>query len=114
MSRHPRHFDLFAIFAAAVAAGVLGAYVTIMREQGDRPVVWFVAASGVGIALAAYGAVRSNPRRITALVGSGLVLMALGVLGLLTIGLPLVLAGCLALVAAIRGGAATTVGTHRT
>jgi uncharacterized membrane protein YbaN (DUF454 family) len=51
--------------------------------------------------LAGYGAV--GGRRRAALVASGVVLLGLGVVGILSIGLPVIVAGILSIVAAAHG-----------
>ncbi len=95
--------DLGAAIAAVLALAGLVAYLVVIAEQGDEgPAVWFVVGLVAGIAAAAYGAVVAAPRRRAALLGAGIVLGVLGLLGILTIGLPILLAGALALGAALR------------
>ena len=81
---------------------MVGVYLRVIDEQDGTAAVWFVAALGLGAVGAAYGAVRSAPHRRAVLVVAGLVLGVAGGLGILTIGLPVVLAGGLCLVGAIR------------
>ncbi len=81
---------------------MVGVYLRVIDEQDGTAAVWFVAALGLGAVGAAYGAVRSAPHRRAVLVAAGLVLGVAGVLGILSIGLPVVLAGGLCLVGAIR------------
>lgn len=94
-------FDVLAFAAACLAALMLGVYVAIMHEQGDQPLVWFSAALVTGAVLAAYGVFRRAPHRLIALFVAAAILGACGVLGLLTIGAPILLAGVLCLVAAL-------------
>ncbi len=77
-------------------------YLSITRQQGSAPAVWVVAALVLGAAAAGYGATRAAPCRRTSLVLGGLVLMALGLLAILTIGLPILIAGGLCLIALVR------------
>ena len=84
---------------------MVGVYLRVVGEQEGTAAAWFVAALSLGAAGAAYGAVRSAPYRRSVLVAAGLVLGAAGILGILTIGLPVVLAGGLCLVGASRSPA---------
>jgi hypothetical protein len=96
-----RRFDFMALAAACVAVVMLGVYVAIMREQDDQPLAWFEAALVLGAALAAYGVYRPVPHRRVALFAAAAILGVCGVLGLLTIGAPILLAGVLCLLAAL-------------
>jgi hypothetical protein len=97
-----RGLDLLAALAAAVAVVMAAVYVGVMLQQGDRPLLWVVALLASGAGLAAYGAGRTHRRRRAALLVSGALLTGLGVLAILSIGFPIVLAGALCLVAAAR------------
>jgi hypothetical protein len=99
--RWPR-IDLLALAAAVLAVAMAVVYARLMDEQGDRPLWWVLAVLLVGAGGAVYGAVTTGVRRTTALVASGVLLFLLGVLAILTIGLPILLAGALCLVAALR------------
>ena len=94
--------DLVAAAAAVLAVAMAVVYVRLMAQQGDRPLWWVLAVLLAGAGAAAYGALATGVRRTTALVGAGVVLFALGVLAILSIGLPILLAGALSLVAALR------------
>ncbi len=94
--------DLFAVGAALLAVVMLVAYLSILRQQEGEPALWAIAALVLGAVGAGYGSVRSAPHRRAALVATGLVLLALGGLAILTIGLPILVAGGLCLVAAVR------------
>ena len=96
--------DAFAVVASVLATVMVIVYSTVTREQGGEPAAWAVAALVGGAAAAAYGAVRTVPYRRSALVLAGLVLFAMGVLAILSIGLPILLAGVLSLAAAVRRG----------
>ena len=99
---------LWAAVAAAIALLMNGVYLWLIHQQGNSPAIWFVAGLAVGALLAVYGALRTARRR-PALIASGVLLLGLGLVAILTIGLPIVLAGLLAIVAAsLTGGAQPT------
>lgn len=82
----------------AAAAGVIGiGYVALMDAQGDSPRMWYLSGLLLAAALAAYASVRSVPRRVEAITVSGAVLVALGILGMFSIGLPILVAGVVAI-----------------
>jgi hypothetical protein len=96
--------DAFAVAASVLAMVMVIVYFSVTQEQGGEPAAWAVAALFGGAAAAAYGAVRTVPYGRSALVFAGLTLFALGALAILTIGVPILLAGVLSLVAAVRRG----------
>jgi hypothetical protein len=81
-------------------------YLALIRQQGGQPAAWFVVGLALAGLLSLYGSVRAAPGRRVALAASAVLLLGLGLLGLLSVGLPIVLAGVLALVAAARGRSA--------
>jgi hypothetical protein len=89
---------VLAAVAALLSLGVLGALAAITRGQGEAPAWWFVAALLVATTGLGYGSTRGAHRGVVLIAASGL-LMTLGLLGILSIGLPLLLAGVLAFVA---------------
>ena len=95
-----RAWDYAPVAVATVAASVAVGYLRLISEQGDSPVWWVLAGLGVAASLAAYGARRRSLHRRGALALSGTVLVCLGVLGLFSIGLPLLVAGFIGLYAA--------------
>lgn len=97
-----RRLDLLALAAALLALVMTVAYLLIMAENSDTPAAWFVGILVLGAALAGYGANPAATRRRAALLVSGAILLAAGVLALLSIGLPIVVAGVLALAAGAR------------
>jgi hypothetical protein len=97
-------WDVLAVLAGLIAAIMIGVYIGLIRQQGGETAVWFVAGLAIAALLAFYGAVRPAPGRVPALWVSGVVMGALGVLGILTIGLPILGAAALALIAAVRSG----------
>jgi len=94
-------FDVLAFVAVSLAVVMLGVYVGLMHEQDDQPLVWFEAALVMGAVLAAYGVYRPAPHRRVALFTAAAILGACGLLGLLTIGAPILLAGVLCLLAGL-------------
>lgn len=103
MARLRHHVDLALLLAAwLIITGVAVAYVAIMRAEQDRPELWFIAALTMSITLGIGGAVSGGSRRRTLLSVSGIVLLMLGALSILSVGAPLLLAGALTLAAAVR------------
>jgi hypothetical protein len=97
-----RPWDLRATIAGTVTAAVAVIYLLIMRADGDTPAWWFLSGLIIAVILLAYGARRDAVRRRQALTLAGANLLGLGILGLLSIGFPLVCAGVLALISAGR------------
>jgi hypothetical protein len=77
---------------------MLAVYLVLIHSEGDRPAIWFVTGLAVAALLAAYG-VRWG---VTALVVAGVLMLGLGLLGIFSVGLPIIVAGVLALAAAGR------------
>ncbi len=102
-SRRWNGWDPAAAAAAAITAVMMVLYLALIRQQGDEPAAWFVAGLAAAGLLSTYGIVRAAPNRRVALAASAVLLLGLGLLGLLSVGLPIVGAGALALVAAARG-----------
>ena len=94
--------DPFAVVAGLLAAAMLAVYVAVVRQQQGEPAPWALAALALGAVASGYGAVRAAPRRRVALALAAAVLLATGLLAILSIGLPILAAGVLALVAAAR------------
>ena len=94
--------DLVALAAAVLAVAMAVVYVQLMAGQGDRPLWWVMVVLLGGAAACTYGAFATGVRRTTALVGAGAVLVVLGVLAILSIGLPILVAGAVSLLAALR------------
>jgi hypothetical protein len=99
--------DRPAVAAVAIALMVAGGYIWLMARQGDRPEIWYFCGIAVVAGLAAYGAVGTAAARTPALATAGTALIGLGVVGILSIGLPLVVAGVFALFAAVRSWSRT-------
>lgn len=98
----PARVDGMAVAASVLAMAMLFVYLSVIRQQGNAPAAWAVAALTAGAAGAAYGAAVAAPYRRAALALAGLGLIAIGMLAILTIGLPILAAGVLCLVAAVR------------
>ncbi|MFU8871652.1 hypothetical protein [Micromonospora sp. SL4-19] len=103
-SRRWQGWDPLAAVAAVIALIMIGLYVGLIGQQGGEVAVWFLAGLAAAALLSGYGVARAAPRRELALALSGLVMAVLGLLGILTIGCPILIAGGLALVAAARSG----------
>jgi hypothetical protein len=103
-----RRVDLVAVAGAVLAVVMAVVYVVVIHQQGDGPgvIVALVLTVLLGAAAAAaYGARKVSAHRAGVLMVAGFVLGGLGLLALLTIGLPIIGAGFLCLVAASRAGA---------
>lgn len=94
--------DYVATAASALALVMLAVYLLVIRQQEGQPASWAVGALLVGAGAAGYGASLTAPYRRGALVLAGLALSLLGVLAILTIGLPILVAGGLCLLAVVR------------
>jgi len=94
--------DLWAAGAAVLALVMTVAYLAIIKAETGEPAIWFVAAMALAIVCGAYGCARGMPLRRLALLLCAIVLTGLGLLAILTIGLPIVLAGVLAWIALAR------------
>lgn len=77
-------------------------YLVIITQQDGQPAAWFVAGLTMAGLLCIYGTVRAAVGRRWVLGVAAVLLLGLGLLGILTIGLPILVAGVLAGVAATR------------
>lgn len=98
--------DPFGVTGALLAGTMTLVYVWLMRQQQSEPKLWVLGILLAGAALAGYGAVGGAKHRRAALLVATALLIGLGLVGLLTIGLPLILAGVLCLTAVARTRAA--------
>lgn len=96
--------DVAALAASMLALGMLVVYLVLLRQQDGQPAVWAVAILVLGAAGAGYGAGAAAPHRRGALLAAGGALAVLGLLAILTIGLPILVSAGLCLVAAGRSG----------
>jgi hypothetical protein len=94
--------DLFGTLAVVLAVGAIGLYLGLTMGDEGEVAWWFLAGTAAAAFLAAYGATRSGRRRPAALTLSAGILLVLGVLALASIGLLLVVAAVMALIAAAR------------
>jgi hypothetical protein len=94
--------DLWAAGAAVVAIVMIALYAVIIADQSGEPAWWFVSLMAVAIACAAYGSARTLPMRRWALLACAVLLTGLGALAILSIGLPILIAGALAWIAFAR------------
>ena len=101
MTPRTRPIDLLAAVAALLTAAMLVAYLVIMASQDNSPALWVVVVLAVTALLAAYGATRRRGHRAL-LVVDGVLLGVLGLLAILTIGFPLLLASALCFAAVLR------------
>ena len=99
--------DPAAIVAALVACSVAVGYVWLIRQENDQAAAWFLGGLVVSILLCVYGSARV-PMRRTALATAGGIMTVLGALGILSIGLPVLVAGIVSLMAAARSRAANS------
>lgn len=97
-------WDPLAAIASAIALGTIAWYLAAVHQQGGGGVVWFPGGLALAAVLCAYSAAPRSPRRAVALVVSGVLLAALGLVAILSVGLPVAVAAVLAFVAAARRG----------
>jgi hypothetical protein len=100
----PQGWDVLPAIAAAIGLVMIGLYIGLINQQDGEIAVWFVVGLAVAALLSAYGAVRTAPLRVWVLAAAGAVMCAFGVLGILSIGLPILVAGVLDLIAVARAG----------
>ncbi len=97
--------QLLAAVAVAITVADGGIYLWLISQQrSDAPAGWFVAGLCAAILLGAYGILRKAPWQGAALRVGGAILVVLGVLGILSVGMPLLGAGLLLWIAAAREG----------
>lgn len=94
--------DLWAAGAALVAIAMISLYAVVIIDQSGEPAIWFVSLMAVAIACAAYGSARTLPMRRWVLLACAVILTGLGMLAILSIGLPILVAGGLAWIAFAR------------
>ena len=99
-------WDPLAAIAGLIALIMIVFYVELIHQQGGRVAAWFLAGLAIAALLSIYGVARAAPGRRPVLAVSGVMMVALGLLGILSIGLPILGAGVVALVAATRAAGA--------
>lgn len=112
MADRQSRWDLLAATSAVLALVMLGLYLGIIAGQGGDPAWWFVLLFGAAALLAAYGSMRRARGRRWLLGVAGVVMVGLGLLAILSIGCPIVIAGAFALGAALRGRVAPLSRPH--
>jgi hypothetical protein len=101
-----RRLDPLSVGAALVALAMAWVYLSVVRGQGNDPAVWVVVVLvGAGIG-AGYASLRGTPARRVVLATCAAALAVLGLLAILSVGLPILLAAVLCLLAAVRAPAA--------
>jgi hypothetical protein len=94
--------DYLAALAALLAVVMGVVYVRVVAGQDESPAAWVLAVLATGAGLCVYGARRRAAHRTAALAVAGCLLLVLGLLAILTIGLPILAAGALAFAASSR------------
>jgi hypothetical protein len=96
-------WDPFAAAASALALTMLVVYLRVIREQEDgAPAAWAVGALIIAAGAAGLGAVVAAPYRGACLGLAAAVLILVGSLAIFSIGLPILVAGMLCIVAVWR------------
>lgn len=94
--------DLLALAAAAITAVMLVIYLVLTMGESGEPAVWVIGLLLIGALGAGYAVRRHAAGRRGALILATVALAVVGLLGILTIGLPLLVAAALCVVAATR------------
>ena len=97
-----RRVDLFALLAALLTAAITVLYLFLVTAQDGRPAWWAVAILTVAVLCAAYGIRPRAAYRRGPLVVAAVGLFLLGFVAIFSIGLPLLLAAVLCVLAALR------------
>jgi len=97
-----RRVDLLCVAAAVLVFAVVFFYLVLVAQEGGRPTLWAVALLTLCGAGAIYASRRTSWGRRSVAGLSGTVLIFLGYLTLFSVGVPLVLAAALCLVAALK------------
>jgi hypothetical protein len=95
-------WDRLPLLAGAVGTATGIGYLWLADQQGGGPEAWFSALLVVGVLLAFCGAATTAPSRTAALAVSGSILAVLGLVGIFSVGLPLLVAAGLVLTAGFR------------
>ena len=95
-------WDFLAIAGTLICVVMAISYLVVVDAQGSTPAYWFLVLL-IGTACAGmYAARRDSPRRKAALLAAAVVAFGLGVVSLLSIGPPIVVAAVCLLVASVR------------
>jgi hypothetical protein len=88
--------------APVIALTMIGCYLWVIPRRSDHMDVWLVVGLAAAVLVSIYGGLRRAPRRELALVVASAAWMVFGFVNLWTIGPPLLVAGVVALAAAVR------------
>ena len=102
-----RRLDPLSLGAALVALGMTWVYLSVVHGQGNEPASWVVVVLVSAGAGAGYGSLRGTPGRRLVLGICAVALAVLGLLAILSVGLPILLAAVLCLLAAVRAPVAS-------
>ena len=97
-----RRLDLAAMLAAAISIVMAIVYLQLMQAEDDEPLAWVLIVLGTSAPLTTYGVRLNASHRQVGLIVAAVELLLLGLLAILTIGLPILVAGALALWASTR------------
>lgn len=98
VAARPRRVNGAAVVVTFITVAMAVLYVLIMRSQGNSPLPWVLAVLALAAGLALYGANARARLAPVSLAIAGLLLIVMGVLGIFSIGLPLLIAGVIATV----------------
>jgi hypothetical protein len=101
-----RRVDLTSAAACVLTLVMLAAYLLVLGGQDGSPAMWAVAVFGVAVAGTAYATSLRATYRRPVLVLCAVLLLALGLLAIFSIGLPILVAGLLCIAAVLRQGPA--------
>jgi hypothetical protein len=97
-----QRWDAWALVVAAVPLGMGLLYVRIIHSQGNDPLPWVLLVLGLATALAFYASTPLASRSPLPIAVAAGLLVVMGVLGIFSIGLPLLVAGAVATAVAVR------------
>ena len=87
-----------AVVVSFITVTMAVVYVVIIRSQGNSPLPWVLAVLALAAGFATYGANARARFAPVSLAIAGMLLIVMGVLGIFSIGLPLLVAGLIATV----------------
>lgn len=97
-----RQWHVAAVLVSATAVVMAVVYVAVIHSQGDSPTAWVIGALAIAAGLSGYAATPLAQLGPGALAVAGFVLVVVGVLGIFSIGLPLLAAGIAAIASSWR------------
>jgi len=104
-------WDFLAIAGTAICVVMAITYLVVVDAQDSTPAYWFLVLL-IGTACAGlYAARRDSPRRRAALLAAAVVAFGLGLVSLLSIGPPIIVAALCLLVASVRADRDPVPGT---